>query len=74
MRALLAHRIARAVESGAAPSEACDEALRGTFAALGGRGGAIAVDARGRVGMCFNTAVMHRGWKVGREETRVGST
>ena len=71
MRAVLAHRIARGVESGTTPFEACDRALRGRFAELGGEGGAIAVDARGRVGMCFNTAVMHRAWKVGREETRV---
>lgn len=73
MRAVLAHRIACAAELGATPSTACDRALRGPFADLGGAGGAIAVDPRGRVGMCFNTTVMHRAWKVGREETQVAS-
>lgn len=65
MRTVLAHGIARAVEDGASPSTACDEAIRGRFSTLGGSGGAIAIDASGNLGMSFNTAVMHRAWKVG---------
>jgi beta-aspartyl-peptidase (threonine type) len=74
MRTLLAHRIARAVEAGSSPQVACEQEIRGSFAALGGSGGAIAVDALGNVGMCFNTAVMHRGWRVGRGRPWVAST
>lgn len=74
MRTVLAHRIARAVERGACPATACDEAIRGTLTAVAGSGGAIALDARGNLGLCFNTAVMHRGWKVGDERPRTAST
>ena len=73
MRAVLAHRIARAVEAGGAPAPACAQAVHGVLARVGGEGGAIAVDARGRLGMCFNTAAMHRAWKVGADSARVAS-
>lgn len=73
MRALLAHRIACAVEGRASPSVACEDAIRGPFADAGGIGGAIALDAQGRLGVCFNTAVMHRAWKVGDESPRTAS-
>ena len=65
MRTVLAHRIARAVEEGTSPSTACEQAISGGFSNAGGFGGAIAVDASGNLGMCFNAAVMHRAWKVG---------
>ena len=74
MRAVLAHRIARAVEAGETPAAACERAIHGVLTRIGGEGGAIAVDARGRIGMCFNTAVMHRAWKVGADATRVASS
>jgi len=74
MRAVLAHRIASAVEGGASPSDACEQSVRGALATIGGSGGAIAIDANGRVGMHFNTAVMHRAWKAGGDRTRAAST
>ena len=73
MRAVLAHRIARAVEASGSPQEACERAISGAFADVGGSGGAIALDGRGNLGMCFNTAVMHRAWKVGEEPVRAAS-
>ena len=74
MRTVLAHRIARGVEGRASPATACERAIRGTLTGVGGSGGAIALDAHANVGMCFNTAVMHRGWKVGDERPRTAST
>ena len=74
MRTLLAHRIARTVEERALPSTACEHAIRGGFAQAGGSGGAIALDASGNLGMCFNTAVMHRAWKVGNQEVATAIT
>ena len=73
MRAMLAHRIADAVERGASPDEACERALSRVFSRIGGAGGAIALDARGNLGVCFNTAVMHRAWKVGRGRIHAAS-
>lgn len=74
MRTVLAHRIARAVAGRTSPAEACEQAIRGPFADAGGSGGAIALDARGNVGICFNTQVMHRAWKLGDERPRSAST
>ena len=74
MRTVLAHRIARAVEAKASPAAACEAAIRGALTAVGGSGGAIALDRRGNLGICFSTAVMHRAWKVGDERPSVAST
>ncbi len=74
MRSVLAHRIARTVEDGASPSGACEKAIRGGFADAGGLGGAIAVDAGGNLGVCFNAAVMHRAWKVGNQTAAAAIT
>ena len=74
MLTVLAHRIAIGVERQLPPSSACEQAIRGPFADAGGSGGAIAVDVEGNLGMCFNTAVMHRAWKVGEEGPRAAST
>ena len=74
MRTVLAHRIARAVEARGSPAAACDAAIRGAFSDVGGSGGAIALDRQGNLGICFNTAVMHRAWKVGDESPRAAST
>lgn len=74
MRTVLAHRIARAVEAYDAPATACEAAIRGAFTRVGGSGGAIALDRQGNLGMWFNTAVMHRAWKVADEHPRAAST
>ena len=73
IRTVLAHRIARAVEGKVSPAAACDEAIRGAFTQLRGSGGAIALDAQGSAGICFNTAVMHRAWKIGDDRARAAS-
>lgn len=44
--------------------EACDEALR-SLESLGGDGGVIAVDAKGKVAMRFNSEGMYRGFSDG---------
>ena len=49
---------------------ACAEALAGV-AALGGSGGCIAVDARGRAAFHFDTPDLPRGVRVGAQEARV---
>ena len=74
MRTVLAHRIARAAEAAASPASACEAAVRGALTDIGGSGGAIALDTQGSIGICFNTAVMHRAWKLGDERTRTAST
>ena len=74
IRTVLAHRIARAVEAKASPAAACEAAIRGALTAVGGSGGAIALDRGGNLGICFSTAVMHRAWKVGDERPSVAST
>ena len=74
MRTVLAHRIARAVEAHASPAAACEAAVRAALNRVGGSGGAIALDRQGNLGICFNTAVMHRAWKVGDESPRSAST
>lgn len=74
MRTMLAHRIARTAEAGGGPAAACRREIEGALAAVGGSGGAIALDAHGDLGMCFNTPVMHRAWKRGDAPVEVAST
>ena len=74
IRTLLAHSIARAVEGDATPSKACERSIAGGLTDAGGLGGAIAVDANGNLGMCFNNAVMNRAWKDGDQTPTVAIT
>lgn len=66
LRVVFAHRVASLVSlAGCTPDEALARALA-EVAAIGGDGGAIAVDARGTAALAFNSAGMYRGvWRVG---------
>jgi beta-aspartyl-peptidase (threonine type) len=76
MGAVLAHEISALIRyRGLTLENACETVLRERLEPLGAEAGLIAVDARGKIAMPFNTAIMHRGWQVVGEEpqTAVGS-
>ena len=63
IRAAVAHDIcARVAYRGDSLRDAADEVLLRRVPALGGDGGAIALDADGNIAMPFNTSGMYRGW------------
>lgn len=63
IRAAVAHDIcARMAYGGATLQQAADEVIMNVVPALGGDGGAIALDAQGNIAMPFNTSGMYRGW------------
>lgn len=63
IRAAVAHDIcARMAYGGASLQQAADEVIMKVVPALGGDGGAIAIDAKGNIAMPFNTSGMYRGW------------
>jgi beta-aspartyl-peptidase (threonine type) len=69
IRVGVARYIAALLEHGIAVSEACDRALS-EVAALGARGGLIAVDGDGHATLPFLTQVMPRGvWRAGQDPT-----
>ena len=49
-------------ELAASLQQAADEVIMNVVPALGGDGGAIALDAQGNIAMPFNTSGMYRGW------------
>ncbi|MEG2630689.1 MAG: isoaspartyl peptidase/L-asparaginase [Comamonas sp.] len=62
IRAAAAHDVhARMLYRGQSLQEAAPDVVFGELLRIGGRGGLIAVDARGEVSMPFNTAGMYRG-------------
>ena len=62
IRAAAAYDVcARMAYAGLVLSAAAEATVRDGLTPLGGQGGLIAVDARGRVAMPFNTAGMYRG-------------
>jgi len=60
IRLTLARDVARLVEDGLDPKAAADVLIQQKLTALGGSGGAIVVDAQGRVGWSFNSPAMFR--------------
>ncbi|WP_226470383.1 isoaspartyl peptidase/L-asparaginase family protein [Luteimonas panaciterrae] len=63
IRCAVAHDIAaRVAYRGDSLQVAADAVIMDTVPALGGDGGAIALDADGNIAMPFNTAGMYRGW------------
>ena len=63
LRAVVAHDIcARMAYRGDSLAQAADAVVNGEVVALGGDGGAIALDRDGHIAMPFNTPGMHRGW------------
>jgi beta-aspartyl-peptidase (threonine type) len=70
IRCAVAHDIAARVAYGGASLEAAAEAVvMHAVPALGGDGGAIAVDAHGNIALPFNTSGMYRGW-IARDGSR----
>jgi beta-aspartyl-peptidase (threonine type) len=68
IRIAAAHDIcARMAYAGASLDAAAREVVMNTLPAIGGRGGLIAVDARGNLSLPFNTEGMYRGWARGSE-------
>jgi beta-aspartyl-peptidase (threonine type) len=61
MRSVLAHDVAARMRYLAVPLKRAAEGALENMTALGGRGGMIALDRRGRVAMPFNTEGMYRG-------------
>lgn len=69
IRALAGHDVSALIEYAGLPlQEAARRVVMDKLPPLGGRGGLIAVDARGDVTLPFNTEGMYRGW------ARVGET
>jgi beta-aspartyl-peptidase (threonine type) len=63
IRCAVAHDIAaRMAYGGASLKDAADAVVMDAVPALGGDGGAIAVDAQGNIALPFNTSGMYRGW------------
>ena len=63
IRAVAAHDICARVAYGKASlAEAAEEVINKVIPAMGGDGGAIAIDKHGTIVMPFNTAGMYRGW------------
>lgn len=63
IRCAVAHDIAaRMAYGGASLHAAADAVVMEAVPALGGDGGAIAVDAHGNIALPFNTSGMYRGW------------
>ena len=63
IRSAAAHEIcARVGLRGDALATAADAVINADVTALGGDGGAIAIDAQGNIAMPFNTSGMYRGW------------
>lgn len=63
IRAAVAHDIcARMAYRGDSLAVAAEEVVNQIVPALGGNGGAIALDAQGHIAMPFNTSGMYRGW------------
>lgn len=74
IRCAAAHDIAaRMAYGGASLAEASEAVILGEVPALGGDGGAIAVDAGGNLAMPFSTSGMYRGWidRHGQRCTRI---
>ena len=63
IRTVLAHQIAARIQfGGQSLAEATQAAVQESLAAIGGRGGLIAIDAAGNLQMPFNTSGMYRAW------------
>ena len=72
IRTCAAHRLASKFESGLTLDEACSDVL-GAVEPIGGRGGVIAVTAKGEVATPFQTMLMYRGvWENGEITIGIG--
>jgi beta-aspartyl-peptidase (threonine type) len=63
LRVVAAHELCARMRHGGAPlADAAAGVVQGELGRLGGQGGLIAIDARGRVVCSLNTPGMYRGW------------
>jgi beta-aspartyl-peptidase (threonine type) len=72
MRVVISQRVCQYAGDGLSASAACEAAIRLLEHRVDGRGGLIAIDARGRVGKAFNTRAMPHAWAVGTQPVRSG--
>lgn len=68
MKVVISKRVCDFIAHGLSAQAACDAAIDVLHERVGGQGGVIAVDARGRVGACYNTGGMPHAHAVGDEE------
>lgn len=68
MKVVISKRVCDFVAQGLATQSACEAAIRVLAERVNGRGGVIAIDARGRVGSAHNTAGMPYAYAIGRDE------
>ncbi|PWJ44155.1 isoaspartyl peptidase/L-asparaginase family protein [Sediminitomix flava] len=62
LRAVVAYDISAMMEyGGLSLTEACDKVVKDKLVKMQGEGGVIAVDAKGNIDLCFNSAGMYRG-------------
>lgn len=72
LRCVLAHQVAARMRFGGSDlAYASNQAIFSDMAAIGGRGGLIAVDKDGNLAMPFNTSGMYRAWVKRGEEGQV---
>jgi beta-aspartyl-peptidase (threonine type) len=68
MRIVISKTVCDLVASGFSAQSACDAAIRLLAERTQGHGGLIAIDARGRIGVSFNTGGMPHAYAVGRNQ------
>jgi beta-aspartyl-peptidase (threonine type) len=67
MRVVISKTVCDLVASGLSAQSACEAAIQLLHERTEGRGGLIAVDIRGRVGVAFNTGAMPHAYAIGRQ-------
>lgn len=72
MKIIISRRVCEFVGAGLLAKDACEAAIRILAERVQGRGGVIAVDARGNVGRAFNTEAMPHAYAVGDEPVKAG--
>lgn len=73
MKIVISRRVCEFVAAGLSAQAACEAAVRVLTDRVQGRGGVIAVDARGQVGFAYNTAAMPYAFALGQEPVSTGS-
>lgn len=68
MKVVISKQVCDYVASGLSAQAACESAIRLLAERVNGRGGVIAVDARGRLGIAYNTGAMPHAYAIGEGE------
>lgn len=72
MKVIITRRICEFAGAGLQAQAACEAAIRLLSERVQGRGGVIAIDARGNVGRAFNTEAMPHAYAIGADAIRSG--